>query len=932
MRMKRFPICFLFGCFWLAACTAFADDWTYYRELSFDSPTGGSVVAVDLSPQTLGSPYANFQPDGADLRFTLPDQTEPLDYWVESWNSAGNSRVWVDVPPAATEQIWMRYGNAQAQSADNGRNVFGFFDDFNDGIWRKYANNPVITRTEPWEARAICESSVLYEDGIYKMWYMGCATSVGTNAALGYATSPDGLNWTKLPGNPILQDPTEAVIRTTVVKNQGAYYLFASDYQWNDAPGNIRRWTSADGLNWTDKTVVLQVTEPWESGMKLDNTSVIIEDDGTWKMLYVASGGGIGYAHSPDGLNWTKHPQPVMSGFYGGDPYLTKIDGTYYAWHSQIQDGELLTYARKSTDMINWQMVGNSPQVGYTQPWERGVGRPEVWWTVHITDTELMEHDGQVWMYYQGAQNPMGVAWFDGTMQQLGEAMENPPMQQWAASHYHSVEDKQLKVSHNATNSRPIYENVERFSDQEGYVFETRAHCYGSYTTETPVAEDDSLQMMLVMRYVNDDNMARFRLVGNSTTYYEERIGGTWSTPVDIGANGAMDDQWHDLMVLVDGNLNEFYVDDLLIGTATGTLFGRTDFKVGVATQDAFVAFDDMRVLRGGLPDIGVTVGAEGMDAWNAPLNPPPVGQKVVYREIFPSGLDANTPPDTVGWNIHHDATGEEYDGSSAGGGYGAWNVSAAAAAGLPADLAGVNSSPHLADKETGYLFFNKDGDTQTHNVLAWTEEVAAANVDKADLAEISWYEANADATEMRLALKIADGWYVSDATFDYVSSTMTGGVKMTVSDFSGADWNPLTFIAGTELSRSDDLIFLPEGLLQAAGIYTDDMLNNSTSHRFDTFEIQKYVSVKPGDANMDGIVNAADAALLAGNWQKMSGATWGDGDFNGDGKVDDQDATLLAANWQSTGNSSASVPEPGMMVILAGSLLVLCIFRAGRP
>src|SRR5579859_1099243 len=46
-----------------------------------------------------------------------------------------------------------------------------------------------------------------------------------------------------------------------------------------------------------------------------------------------------------------------------------------------------------------------------------------------------------------------------------------------------------------------------------------------------------------------------------------------------------------------------------------------------------------------------------------------------------------------------------------------------------------------------------------------------------------------------------------------------------------------------------------------------------------------------PGDTNMDGVVNAADAITLARNYGMLSGATWAMGDFNGDGKVNYQDA-----------------------------------------
>ncbi|MBN2294041.1 MAG: hypothetical protein JXM70_16565 [Pirellulales bacterium] len=56
-----------------------------------------------------------------------------------------------------------------------------------------------------------------------------------------------------------------------------------------------------------------------------------------------------------------------------------------------------------------------------------------------------------------------------------------------------------------------------------------------------------------------------------------------------------------------------------------------------------------------------------------------------------------------------------------------------------------------------------------------------------------------------------------------------------------------------------------------------------------------------PGDANLDNIVNDADAAIVASNWLMQSGATWTDGDFNKDGRVDEIDATILARNWQMT-------------------------------
>ena len=82
-----------------------------------------------------------------------------------------------------------------------------------------------------------------------------------------------------------------------------------------------------------------------------------------------------------------------------------------------------------------------------------------------------------------------------------------------------------------------------------------------------------------------------------------------------------------------------------------------------------------------------------------------------------------------------------------------------------------------------------------------------------------------------------------------------------------------------------------------------------------------------PGDANVDGLVNAADAAILASHWLQMGGAGWEDGDFNGDGNVTDVDATLLATNWQATVSSAAGVPEPSGCVFLLSAAVFLFVF-----
>ena len=85
-----------------------------------------------------------------------------------------------------------------------------------------------------------------------------------------------------------------------------------------------------------------------------------------------------------------------------------------------------------------------------------------------------------------------------------------------------------------------------------------------------------------------------------------------------------------------------------------------------------------------------------------------------------------------------------------------------------------------------------------------------------------------------------------------------------------------------------------------------------------------------PGDANLDGRVDAGDLNELALNWQ-TGDRGWREADFTGDGFVDAADLNLLAINWQFgvvqptlvafddafSHALAAAVPEPGTMGLL---------------
>jgi len=221
-----------------------------------------------------------------------------------------------------------------------------------DGIvWEKDEGNPVLNLGVPgaWDDYYVGSPSVLFDDGTYKIWYTGFH---GTNHRIGYATSDDGITWMKYEGNPVLDLGVPGtwddydVCNPSVLFDDGTYRMWYSGF--NGSTWRAGYATSPDGIMWTkyEDNPVLDLGAPgaWDdSGVY---TPSVLFYDGTYKMWYSGSDGSnvrIGYATSDDGMVWTKYEgNPVLNlgapgawdGYDAWTPSVVFYDEAYKMWYS----------------------------------------------------------------------------------------------------------------------------------------------------------------------------------------------------------------------------------------------------------------------------------------------------------------------------------------------------------------------------------------------------------------------------------------------------------------------------------------------------------------------------------------------------------------------------------------------------------------------
>lgn len=338
--------------------------------------------------------------------------------------------------------------------------------------WEKMATDAVLSEgaSGDWDAGGVGMPCVIEDGGSYKMWFSASDTTpsdyfdfLNSNTAIGYATSADGVNWTKHSGNPVLaptgdqNDPDGSFVGAAcVMKDGSAFKMWYTGASTTDFSGytyavpNICYATSNDGVDWTRQGAVI------EGDVSIDVVSVfpplfeisgevyfapwVIYDTATstYKMWfsYVQLSGQfsnmdeleqlmqntktfIGYATSTDGSGWTVVSKTVLSpkeaweskGLSFCSVLQDTDEGNYKVWFTGTSDNDVSAIGfAKSTDGTSWGKDSDNPVfTPATSGWDAGsVGTPCV-----IKETERYK------MWFTGTSG-------SGLLGRIGYA-ENPP-------------------------------------------------------------------------------------------------------------------------------------------------------------------------------------------------------------------------------------------------------------------------------------------------------------------------------------------------------------------------------------------------------------------------------------------------------------------------------------------------------------------------
>jgi len=299
------------------------------------------------------------------------------------------------------------------------------------GKWTRLSPDPIVSpKGDEFESAGTFNPSVVKKDGKFVMLYR--AQDRNGTSSLGYATSDDGIHFTRRP-EPVMgaEAPYEkggGVEDPRLQKIGDTYYLTYTGYNNVDGVAADKKdaqlclATSADLIHWQRQGVIIPSYKGrWN--VKWTKSGAIVPEKiiGKYWMYYLADAQGkdsqMGVAYSQDLLHWTEAlDHPVLSSRPGsfdsqvvepGPPPIITPQGIFLIYNGAddklvYSTGWVLFDKKDPTKVLARSEV---PVFAPEKDWEK-VGQVS-----NVVFVEGMVGEGNRWLfYYGGADKTVGVA------------------------------------------------------------------------------------------------------------------------------------------------------------------------------------------------------------------------------------------------------------------------------------------------------------------------------------------------------------------------------------------------------------------------------------------------------------------------------------------------------------------------------------------
>lgn len=237
---------------------------------------------MDFSWRPMKSLAVAFSDDG--IHWTDPAVTLPPDE-TTGWEDDCNRNCVLQTPRG-----WEMWYTGQAR----GHSFLGHAISEDGMRFTRDVTEPILFCERAWEGMSVMNPCVLYEDGLYRMWYAAGETYEPN--VLAYAESRDGIHWVKSPINPIFVKNTAAEFEQNrvggcqVLRHPAVGYLmFYIGYRDIDtahiccaaSPDGVTRWK-----RWKGNPVAAPDAGAWDGEACYKPSALYDAEKDQWQVWY----------------------------------------------------------------------------------------------------------------------------------------------------------------------------------------------------------------------------------------------------------------------------------------------------------------------------------------------------------------------------------------------------------------------------------------------------------------------------------------------------------------------------------------------------------------------------------------------------------------------------------------------------------------------